>query len=111
MLSLALTRLGDEEELKRFLMSLDSKDPIAQDIAIRSARYVRGAEVVSKLLTLLNRKDPVVGHHVIKRPVALPAMETLAYLVKDPPIKPGDKVSLADVPKWKRWAEASKTEK
>jgi len=48
---------------------------------------------------------------VIAGAVAIPAMETLAYLVKNPPIHPGEKVSLADIPKWKRWAEARKTEK
>jgi len=108
MLSLALARLGDQKELSRFIKSLDNTDPIAQDIAIRSARYVGGAEVVDKLLTFLDRTDQVIGVHVIAPPVALRAMETLAYLVAPSPIQPGEKVSLADIPKWKRWAETRK---
>ena len=106
-----LARLGEETELQRFLKELDSTDPVAQDNAIRLAREVNSPRVVNKLLTFLDKTAPVEGHHVIGQPVALSAMETLAYLVKNPPIPPGEKVSLADIPKWKRWAETRKTEK
>ena len=110
-LSFVLARLGEETELQRFLKELDSTDPVAQDNAIRLAREVNSPGVVNKLLTFLDKTAPVEGHHVIGDPVALSAMETLAYLVKNPPIPPGEKVSLADIPKWKRWAETRKTEK
>ena len=110
-LSFVLARLGEETELTRFLKALDSPDPIAQNIAVHQARDVQSEEVVNKLLTFLDKTKPRVQSDVIAGAVAIPAMETLAYLVKNPPIHPGEKVSLADIPKWKRWAEARKTEK